>query len=149
MPKPNDVGVGTALVILRYASTPKTTIGSLEVLLGLRMGSHAAGCWNVPGGWMDRADVSSDAAVIREAKEETGLVISYVKPLFWTTEDHADLQVRTVTLWHVSRPSEWKGEPTVMEPKKCREWKWFALDALPAPLFPNTGPALIKAVRMM
>lgn len=30
------------------------------------------------------------------------------------------------------------GEPKVMEPDRCQEWKWFDLDNLPAPLFEGT-----------
>lgn len=27
------------------------------------------------------------------------------------------------------------GEAKIMEPNKCKQWKWFALDSLPKPLF--------------
>ncbi len=124
MPRPNDVGVGTAIVILN---------DQLQILLGKRKGAHQAGVWACPGGWLDRSDKRTEEAVIREALEETGLIIGDVGGFMWTTEDHPDF--RTVTLYHIT--DDFQGEPKVMEPEKCEEWRWFDLDQLPDSLFPG------------
>ena len=133
MPRPGDVGVGTALLIFNR---------DRKVLLGKRKGAHRAGCWAPPGGWLDRPDASTDKAVIRETLEETGLVVVRCWRFYWTTEDHPELEARTVTLYHIANEHDWYGEPQVMEPHKCEEWDWFALDELPQPLFPGIDEAL-------
>ena len=44
MPRPNNVGVGTALLIFNR---------DRKVLLGKRKGAHRAGCWAPPeAGWI-------------------------------------------------------------------------------------------------
>lgn len=137
MPKPDDVGVGTAVVILNDKH---------QILLGLRKGSHRAGHWSVPGGWLDRSDWGTDAAVARETLEETGLILDETQlgHLCWTTEEHLDIGVRTVTLYHLCWPKGWEGEAKLMEPDKCEEWKWFDLDDLPSPLFPGIPEAVAQ-----
>jgi 8-oxo-dGTP diphosphatase len=128
MPKPDDVGVGTALLVLNEEG---------ELLLGKRKGAHRAGHWCCPGGWLDRDDTSTESAVIREALEETSLVVKWAEPFCWTTEDHPELGVRTVTLYHITGADHWEGTPQVAEPEKCDEWRWFSLLDLPHPLFPT------------
>lgn len=133
MPKPNDVGVGNALVI---------SCGN-RILLGKRKGAHFAGYWSFPGGWLDREDTSTSESVVREALEETGLVIpaNAVRPVLWTTEDNPSHGFRTVTLFHhVEVPEEL--EAKLMEPNKCDGWAWFDRDALPSPLMPSLEEAL-------
>lgn len=131
MPKPDDVGVGTAVLIFNEDG---------QVLLGKRKGSHRAGHWSCPGGWLDREDQTSSEAVIREAAEEVGLSLASAVPLTWTSEDHPDIGVRTVTLYHVCL--NWSGEVQLLEPDKCGEWSWFDLDSLPSPLFPGVKGAI-------
>ena len=133
MPRPSDVGVGTAVVILNKKG---------QVLLGKRKGAHAAGCWSVPGGWLDRSDTNTIDAVIREVYEETGLTLQECAQAGWTTEDHPELECRTVTLYHLAGWGSWYGEPVVMEPNKCESWEFFDTDNLPTPMFPGTAGML-------
>lgn len=137
MPKPNDVGVGTALFILNEAGM---------ILLGLRAGAHRANTWCCPGGWIDRPDETTDLSAVREALEEAGLTVdgNCTIHLCWTSEDHPELGVRTITLYHVALPGSWSGTPTRMEPHKCSEWRWFALENLPENLFPGVAEAVEK-----
>jgi 8-oxo-dGTP diphosphatase len=139
MPKPDDVGVGTAIFILN---------NQRQVLLYLRKGAHASGLWAVPGGWMDRADTSSEVAIARETLEETGIQVVRAYPLCWTTEDHKDLGVRTVTLYHYTLAGGWNYvtslRPQLMEPNKAEKWAWFDLDELPDNLFPKLPEAVAK-----
>ena len=133
MPKPDDVGVGTAMLVLNRTN---------QLLLGLRKGAHRAGHWSFPGGWLDRADTETVQAAIRETLEETGLTVHVAKPFCWVTEDHPSIETRTVTLYHVTDYYGWVGEPKVMEPNKCERWEWFDLDNLPSPLFPGLADAI-------
>jgi 8-oxo-dGTP diphosphatase len=133
MPKPDDVGVGTALLVLNEEG---------QILLHLRKGAHRAGHWSCPGGWLDRADAETKFAVIRETREESGLTVLGAEHFCWVTEDHPTIGVRTVTLYHIARHGQWEGEPQVLEPTKCERWEWFDLDNLPAPLFPGLGGVL-------
>jgi len=128
VPKPDDVGVGTALLVLNEKK---------QLLLGKRKGAHCAGTWCCPGGWMDRTDKTSSEAVIREAAEECGIEVQFAEPFIWTTEDHEELGVRTVTLYHTAISGDWTGTPAILEPEKCDGWEWFDLDTIPDQLFPG------------
>lgn len=136
MPKPDNVGVGTALLILDEER---------RVLLGKRKGAHRAGHWCPPGGWIDREDESTEDAAAREALEEADITILSCDALSWTTEDHPEIGVRTVTLYFMALPEEWTGTPKVMEPHKCEEWVWFPLHGLPDPLFPGVFNGITSA----
>ena len=133
MPKPDDVGVGTALIVINSEGL---------ILLGLRKGAHRAGHWSCPGGWLDREDKTTEEAVIRETLEETGLVVKGASHVCWTSEDHPEMGVRTITLYHVSANSRWEGTPEVIEPNKCERWDWFHPTELPSPLFPGIAEAV-------
>lgn len=135
MPKPDDVGVGTALILMNRNTG--------EVLLGKRKGAHAAGFWALPGGWLDRGDCNMSNAVLRELEEETGLVADFndYTPEFFraTTEDHE--KFRTVTIIHSLLVGE-SLPPVLMEPDKCEQWGWFQHWNLPQPVFPNLAQAI-------
>jgi 8-oxo-dGTP diphosphatase len=133
MSKPDDVGVGTAIFVLDASN---------KILLGKRKGAHRAGHWSVPGGWVDREDSDIKVAVIREAYEETGITVKYAEQLCWVTEDHPEIETRTVTLYYITWNGEWSGTPYVAEPNKCEVWEWFDLDDLPSPLFPGMEDAI-------
>jgi 8-oxo-dGTP diphosphatase len=114
--------VGAAAIVLRDG----------RVLLGERQGAHGAGAWAFPGGKVDAGEDAADT-VARELAEETGLTATAVRPLAWTNDLFVADGLHYVTLHHLVDVAP--GEPRVLEPDKCREWGWFAWDALPAPLF--------------
>jgi ADP-ribose pyrophosphatase YjhB (NUDIX family) len=126
-----DVGVNVALFNAQG-----------EVLLGLRRGAHESTLWGYPGGKVEFGERLIDAA-IREVKEETGIsihdleLISVVDDL--PGEHTSDKHFVTVG-FKAMLPAG--AEPSIMEPSKCREWRWFALDALPDTLFAPTQRAL-------
>lgn len=103
-----------------------------KVLLGKRIGAHGAHTWSFPGGHLEFGE-SVEECARRETMEETGLSLStfrrgpYTNDFFEAEKKHyatlfvmADLEV---------------GEPKIMEPQNCLEWKWFDWNALPHPLF--------------
>ncbi len=74
----------------------------------------------------------------REVKEETGLevdgfeLISVADEMRYIASDgkhYLNIGIKAVYQG---------GEPKVLEPEKCREWKWVSLDNLPDKLFEGT-----------
>ncbi|WP_432016389.1 NUDIX domain-containing protein [Streptomyces hydrogenans] len=113
-----------------------------QVLLGRRHpdSAYAGGMWHVLAGHCARE--SATACLVREAKEEAGLLVD---------PDGLDL----VHLVHmVDRPGElprvqlffraraWEGTPRVLEPDKTVAWRYWDADRLPAELVPYTRAAL-------
>ena len=143
MPRPSDVGVGTAIVVFRRNLTTLRT----EILLGLRKGSHATGVWACPGGWLDRTDTSTVAAVVRELEEETGIKVNpfFVYQKEVTIENHVDAGFSCVTVYHTTHINTGI-EPEIREPNKCEMWAWFPITNLPKNLFPGLDLELIYRV---
>jgi len=142
MPRPSDVGVGTACLIYKV-------IGSkFEILLMKRQGAHCADQWAVPGGWLDRPDETTSGAVCREVAEETGIILekSLVCHYKWTTEDHPSIRCRSVTLYHTAKLPDGQ-TPQIMEPHKCSEMRWVGFSELVSlmkiePMFPGLDSVL-------
>jgi 8-oxo-dGTP diphosphatase len=116
---------------------PRVGVGVLvvregRVLLGKRLGSHGAGTWALPGGHLEYGE-SPVLCGRRELLEETGLSAGtmvqgpYASDLFEREGRHY------VTLFVVA--TDVLGEPTVQEPAKCEQWRWFPWSTLPEPLF--------------
>lgn len=110
-----------------------------EVLLGRRhedsekAGSqlHGEGTWTMPGGKLDFGDGLAEAAA-REVLEETGIRTGKLDLLSVNNEVRHDAHF--VTIGFLCK--DFQGEPQVLEPDEITEWGWFALDALPEPMFP-------------
>lgn len=134
MPRSLDVGVGTAVLIFNH-------FGQLLILK--RAGAHWADYWSVPGGWVDRTDTSTALAVIREALEEAGLIVSSVDNYTWSCEDNPEIDCRTVTLYHIAHAGTWTGEARIMEPNKCSELRWVYRDELPEKMFPGSREVIL------
>ena len=112
-----------------------------EVLLGLRQGSHGAGEWSFPGGHLEFGEKIFETAK-REAKEECGLdvdkfeLISVADEMRYIKSDgkhYLNIGIKAVYQG---------GEPKVLEPAKCKEWRWFSLDNLPNRIFEGTELAI-------
>ena len=102
-----------------------------KVLLGYRLSKHGNGVWSFPGGHVEFGE-HPDQAVIREAFEETGLKISSVEKLTFTS-DFYDNGTQYLTLFY--KANSCSGTLENKEPEKCDRWEWFPPDALPSPLF--------------
>ncbi|MFD7919645.1 phosphotransferase [Streptomyces sp. NPDC059740] len=103
----------------------------LEVLLSRRAGQvYAAGLWHLPSGHLDGPHEDVVDALVREAREETRVVI-------------VPGDVRGAVVVHHRSPGgasrsgyffevrNWLGEPHVAEPDVCDAMMWARLDALP------------------
>ncbi|MCC2646130.1 MAG: ADP-ribose pyrophosphatase [Rickettsiaceae bacterium] len=104
-----------------------------EILLGLRLNSHGENTWAPPGGHLEMGE-SFEQCAIREVLEETGLNIDGIK-IITVTNDIFAPDKHYVTIISKTSIREGRIHVPVLEPLKCLEWKWFALEALPDPLF--------------
>lgn len=109
-----------------------------KLLLGRRKSAHGAGEWASPGGHLEHLE-SFEACARREVREETGIELGAVRFLrLLNTTRYAPRHYVDVSL-----VAQWKsGEPTVLEPEKVERWDWYALDALPGPLFGTLATSL-------
>jgi 8-oxo-dGTP diphosphatase len=135
MPRPDNVGVGVAVLV--YDRRKR------KILLLQRKGAHAEGTWACPGGWVDFEDESPEAACLRELKEELDLFTDQKSIKLYTvvSENHLDAGFKSVTLYYIL---DWNNGaynvpvnfPQVVEPDKSSDIKWISLNDLPSPLFP-------------
>lgn len=104
-----------------------------KVLLGKRKNSHAP-FYSVPGGSLEAGETFEEGA-IREAAEETGLVIHDPQVINVTnnlaTYQEFDTHFVSITVLVKS----FDGQPQVLEPEKCEHWDWYDLNDLPEPHF--------------
>jgi len=115
---------------------PKVGVGVMvfkdgKVLLTKRKGSHGAGEYSFPGGHLEYMESFEDCAK-RETREECGIDITNIRFLYVTNVK----KYFPKHYVHIGMVADWEsGVPTTMEPDKAEEWKWYSIDALPAPLF--------------
>lgn len=96
------------------------------VLLGRRARGPFEGCWEVPGGFVERGEHPADAAV-REVREELGVAITLTGLLGVYLEQSARGEALQVTAYVATTDD---AEP-VADPTEVSEWAWFARDDLP------------------
>jgi 8-oxo-dGTP diphosphatase len=65
--------------------------------------------------------------------EETGLEIMNLQYGPYTNDIFVKEGKHYITVFVLAHSET--GEPKVMEPEKCEEWRWFKWHELPAPLF--------------
>jgi 8-oxo-dGTP diphosphatase len=103
-----------------------------KFLIGKRLNAHGAGTWHLPGGHLELGESFEECAK-REVLEETGLKIANVSFLTVTNDVFEKGNKHYVTIFLKADYVE--GEPKVLEPDKCEEWKWISWDELKEPLF--------------
>ncbi|WP_239484322.1 NUDIX domain-containing protein [Streptomyces sp. CS081A] len=105
-----------------------------EVLLSRRAGDvYAAGHWHFPSGHVDGPGEDVVTALVREAREETGLVVDPddVRAAVVVHHRAPGGSARVGFFFEVRR---WTGMPRIMEPQLCDGMGWFPFAALPEPM---------------
>lgn len=143
MPRDPRIGVGTAVFLVNERD---------EFLLMQRAGSHAAGSYALPGGWLDYEDETPEHGARRELQEELGIQIPSISSLLFLAISHEAHekdgdQFKSVTLYYVCY-KHWWGKPKIMEPEKCQKLLWHPLkEPAPSPSFPNLGAMQAKLLQ--
>lgn len=110
-----------------------------EILFGQRQNTgFEDGAWHLPSGHLEAGE-SVVAALIREAKEEIGLIIDEHEVDFAHVMHNSSGSGRVAFFFTVHR---WTGVPENREPDKCSGLRWFPLGALPDQLIPYCRAAL-------
>jgi 8-oxo-dGTP diphosphatase len=116
---------------------PKVGVGVIirednKILLGKRINSHGSNTWSPPGGHLEFFE-SPEECARREVLEETGITVKNIYPSFYTNDFYTQENKHYITLYFICDYDS--GVPTVLEPTKCLEWRWFGWQELPSPLF--------------
>ncbi|MEJ5021698.1 NUDIX domain-containing protein [Ochrobactrum vermis] len=102
------------------------------------------GSFSIPAGALDAGETIR-AAAVREAFEETGVIIApeALKPVHTLHSLTAGNQ----WLGHFFRANEWTGTPAICEPDKHAYLEWRSLNDLPENTIPYVRQALLCAAR--
>lgn len=90
------------------------------------------GCWEAPGGTVEFGE-TLEHAILREMKEELGVDLKLLKQLPAANHIIADEHQHWIPSAFICCIKNGK-KPKIMEPHKCDEIGWFALNKLPKPL---------------
>ncbi len=108
----------------------RTEITCTQILLHRRQNTgYEDGKWDIAGsGHVDEGETAR-MAVVRECKEEIGIDVN-IEDLIFVHLSHRFLKDRTYyDLYFVV--NTYSGIPSIMEPNKCSELRWFNIDNLP------------------
>jgi 8-oxo-dGTP diphosphatase len=100
-----------------------------QILLGLRANTgFADGWWSVPGGRLEGGEPLT-TALVREGKEEIGVVIDEADLELAVVCHHNDVDEARIGMFFAA--DRWSGEVANAEPEKCAKLEWFASSDLP------------------
>jgi len=132
----NEPGVGCGAAIFNNDG---------QLLLIQRLKAPEAMAWGLPGGKIDFGE-SVKTAICREIKEELGIEIKLIGPVYITEIiDKGDSRHWVSPVYKARIKS---GKPRLMEPGKHGGWYWFDLDNLPQNLTTPTRQFLARYHRL-
>ncbi len=100
--------------------------------------SYMDGMYSLPAGH-EETDESLLTCLVREAKEEVGIIIDPKTPALVHVMHRNEEDVRMDLFYLVS---VWNGMPKICEPDKCDSMGWYAYSKLPQ----NTVPYIRAAI---
>jgi 8-oxo-dGTP diphosphatase len=103
-----------------------------NVLLGRRIDGHNKNTWQSAGGHLEFGETFKECA-LREINEEVGIQVDNIQQVITTNDIFPKENKHYVTIFMSCQYTS--GTPKLLEPKKCREWKWFSRRNLPDNLF--------------
>jgi 8-oxo-dGTP diphosphatase len=103
-----------------------------KILLGQRKNAAGDGDWGLPGGHLEFMEHLTQGAK-RELEEETGIKAIKLTFLHMINDPRTEDNSHYLHIDFIAE--EYKGEPQLMEPDKCYEWKWFGFSDLPKNIF--------------
>ncbi|MFF9607790.1 NUDIX domain-containing protein [Streptomyces sp. NPDC014684] len=109
-----------------------------RILLGLRHpdSAYAGNTWHFLAGHCEREEAVS--CLVREAQEEAGLIIAPGDVELVHLVHLVDSPSARPRIGLVFRARTWSGTPTVLEPDRCVEWRFWNPKDLPADVVPYT-----------
>jgi 8-oxo-dGTP pyrophosphatase MutT (NUDIX family) len=113
-----------------------------DILLQLRQNTgYYDGWWGVPSGHVEPGELPL-ACLHRETSEELGIRLDPQRVVTAHTMYCAasDATGERVDFFFVA--DRWEGEPTIAEPEKCAELRWFPLRRLPDKFIPHIRAAI-------
>lgn len=111
---PNAVGI----IIIREIN------GCTEILLQKRNNQ-----WDFAAGGHVEENESLTQAVIREAKEEIGISVCR-KDIIFSSCSYTKFEKITYNFFYFV-VKQFKGKPSIKEPTKCQDLKWYDINYLP------------------
>ncbi|MFC8360736.1 NUDIX domain-containing protein [Streptomyces griseorubiginosus] len=113
-----------------------------RILLGRRHpdSAFAPDTWHFLAGHCER-EAAIDC-LVREAKEEAGLTIAPEDVDLVHTVHHVDSPYVRPRIALVFQARSWTGDPEILEPDRCLEWRWWKPQDLPAEVVPYTRRAI-------
>lgn len=111
-----------------------------QVLLQLRQNTgYRDGFWALAAAGHVEQDESVFAAAVREAYEELGVTIGIddLTPLCGMHRTHRNGRPIDERVDFFFECTTWSGQPTIREPLKNADLRWFALDGLPEAVVPH------------
>ncbi|MEN3976263.1 NUDIX domain-containing protein [Emcibacter sp. SYSU 3D8] len=129
----------------RYKLIPEVYLilerGEQVLLLRRFQTGYEDGRYGLVAGHLEAGE-SAVAGIIREAREEAGMVLRE-QDLRLVHTVHRNVGEGRMGLFFRCR--RWSGEPVNAEPHKCDDLSWFSYDRLPENVIPYIGQALTLA----
>lgn len=134
---PDELRGRVPLIAAAYAVMTREGASGTEVLLQLRQGTGFMDGWWACGAAGHVEDASAPSEALRqEVLEELGVHVGAATPLttLQRTSAAGRLEQRADFFFHVT---DWSGEPTVQEPDKAADLRWWPLARLPEQVVPH------------